>query len=158
MPLIHRLPLSVVLIVLVLAACGGGDRPAPAPAADAIAPVRSHGTVDLTWESDWETALARAEAENRPLLVTFSAEWCIWCRRLESTTFVDREVQARLAELVLLELEIDRGGRERARALGVDAPPTLVVLSPRGEELGRILGYMPPTTFLERLTAILPEP
>ena len=66
-------------------------------------------------------------------------------------------VRALADRCVPLRQEIDGGGRARARELGVDAPPTTVFLSPDGRELGRILGYVPPTAFVERVEKILAD-
>ena len=37
----------------------------------------------------------------------------------------------------------------------IEAPPTIVVLTGDGRELGRIPGYMPPTGFLKTIEGIL---
>ena len=121
-------------------------------------PEAATAAVELTWGDDWNVGLARAAAENRPMVVVFTAEWCLWCRRLESATFTDRAVRTALAGAVLVDLDVDRSsGRERAGSLRVDGPPTTVVLSPAGVERGRILGYLPPAEYLARLEGLLPS-
>ena len=60
------------------------------------------------------------------------------------------------AQVVPLRLVIDGADRAHARALRVQAPPTLVFLDAEGNEVGRILGYMPPSRFLAEIERILP--
>jgi thiol:disulfide interchange protein len=118
--------------------------------------VVTHRAADLQWETDWDTALARARTEDKVVLVNFYADWCIWCKRLDSTTLKDADVSRLLASrCVPLKLEIDGGGRLRARELRVDAPPTTIFIDPDDGEIGRILGYSPPTAFLGQLERIL---
>ncbi len=116
----------------------------------------------LAWVPYRPALLAQAEAENEPVLLYFSADWCIPCRKLAATTFRDREVLAQLDTLGVRPIKADltwRGGeteelRERFSVSGV---PTLVFL--RGSrELGRLVGYVSPQEFLETLTELFPAP
>ncbi len=116
----------------------------------------------LAWVPYRPALLAQAEAENEPVLLYFSADWCIPCRKLAATTFRDREVLAQLDTLGVRPIKADltwRGGeaeelRERFSVSGV---PTLVFLR-GGRELGRLVGYVSPQEFLETLTELFPAP
>ena len=119
--------------------------------------VSSHSSPALTWEKDWDTAFQLAASKNQPVLVNFYADWCIWCKRLESTTFTDPDVASLLsASFVGLRMKIDGRGGPYAKAYKVQAPPTLLLLDKDGRELGRIPGFMPPSPFLERFNRFLP--
>ena len=116
----------------------------------------------LAWVPYRPALLAQAEAENEAVLLYFSADWCIPCRKLAATTFRDQEVLAQLDTLGVRPIKADltwRGGeteelRERFSVSGV---PTLVFL--RGSrELGRLVGYVSPQEFLETLTELFPAP
>ena len=99
---------------------------------------------------------ARAEAANRGTLVMveFYTDWCSWCRRLESDTFSVPEVQQELLQLVAMKTDAEKEGMELARKFGVDSYPTMVFLDPDGNEMERILGYLPPEKFLQRVQKI----
>ncbi len=143
------------LVVATLAACGTETTTvADGPAAAAVT---SHAPVEVPWATSWDAAFERARAEDKPVLVTFSAEWCVWCARLEATTFGDHKVASLLADRVVpVDLDVDGPGRELSDRYGVDPLPTVLVLSHDGSELGRIVGYLPPGGFLERMVEILP--
>jgi len=99
---------------------------------------------------------ARAVAAERDtlVLVDFYTDWCSWCRRLEADTFSDPEVRDALAGMVAIKVNAEKGGEELAEQLGVGSYPTIVFLDAAGEEVDRILGYLPPDSFLERLRRV----
>jgi thiol:disulfide interchange protein len=140
-------------------ACGGGAGSDAGSTNDASgATVATHGSTDVRWERDWDDAFAKARSEGKAVLASFEAEWCVWCRRLETTTYRDAKVASLLdAEVVPVALDVDRNGRELSDTYGVDGLPTVVVFDTDGDELGRIDGYMPPESFLERLESILAQ-
>lgn len=141
-------------VVLFLAACGvdGGSEDVPA--------VTAHGATAVDWAEDWQTAFERADREGKPVLVSFYADWCVWCKRLESTTYRDAGVASVLAsEVVPVNLDVDAEGRELSDDHRVNGLPTVVLFAPDGREIGRIGGYLPPGKFLDSLREILgPSP
>ncbi|HHQ48466.1 MAG TPA: DUF255 domain-containing protein [Acidobacteria bacterium] len=121
-------------------------------AAEDLPPVAaSHSTKGVQWITDWDTALSRAKKENKVVVVDFYADWCVWCRRLDSTTYRDPSVVQFLAKKTIpLKLNVEGSpGRSLANKYGVDGLPTIVILGTDGTELGRIPGYMPADRFLE---------
>ncbi len=134
-------------------ACSGGGGTAPPPEETAKEPVVSaHAVEVISWESEWDAAVARAKKENKPILVDFYADWCVWCKTLDSTTYKDPAVARLLGEkMVPLKVDVDHGGRELARQWGVSGLPTILVLSPNGKELGRIPGYLPARDFMSEV-------
>ena len=90
------------------------------------------------------TALQRAEAGHKRVLVMFGANWCIWCHRLHATFEKDATVAAALAqnfEVVLIDVNTRNGTKRNAEVnerygnpikLGL---PVLVVLDASGKLL-----------------------
>jgi thiol:disulfide interchange protein DsbD len=155
-----------MLIVILVATVGlsigcGAASDRVDPSADATVPgatVATHGDVEVAWENDWDAAFEKARAQDKMVLASFEAEWCVWCRRLETTTYRDAKVASLLGSTVVpVALDVDRNGRELSDTYEVDGLPTVVVFDIEGRELGRIDGYMPPGSFLERLEAILAQ-
>ena len=138
--------------VMVLCLGCGGEKPSEEEAPLASA----HDAAQVRWNDGLEAAMSRAERQGTPVLVNFYADWCVWCKRLESTTFADRQVASLLAaEVIPVRLDVDGDGRDLSREMGVSGLPTTVVLSPDGREVGRINGYQPPAAFREQLSSIL---
>ena len=142
------------LVVAVGSAVGCGRD--PAPGGSDVPMVPAHGKSDVTWNTRLDTALERAEAQHKPVLVNFYADWCVWCKRLDDETFRDTQVAGVLAEAVIpVRLDVDGAGREVSRRMGVSGLPTTVVLAADGREIGRIDGYHPPDAFLQQVESIL---
>jgi thiol:disulfide interchange protein len=146
--------IAAAAVVMTVNAC---SRPEPAPAAP-IETVAIHTTVNVTWENDMPTALERARSEGKPVLINFYADWCVWCKRLESTTFRDAKVATVLQNRVVpLSLDVDGGGKALSAEYRVHELPTILILDAGGQEIGRIPGYMPPESFLKRVESFLQQ-
>ena len=142
------LTLAALAAFITLTACGGPEPVSEAP----VETIATHATVEIVWESDMPSALERARNEGKPVLVNFYADWCVWCKRLETTTLKDAKVASVLQNKVVpLSLNVEGDGKELSNEYEVDGLPTIIVLDAAGRELGRIPGYMPPDSFLERV-------
>jgi thiol:disulfide interchange protein len=140
--------------VMIVNACGGPEPLSEAP----FETVVNHATVEIVWEKDMAAALERARNEGKPVLVNFYADWCVWCKRLESTTLRDAKVASVLQnEVVPLSLDVDGDGKELSNEYRVDGLPTIIVLDAGGREIGRIPGYMPPDSFLDRVEGFIQQ-
>ncbi len=79
-----------------------------------------------------EEALKEAMNEGKPLIVYFWADWCKWCRRLNSQYLASSEVERYLAEIPKVQIEPDKGSAEKdlSRKHGVTGYPTFLVSVP----------------------------
>ena len=137
-------------LVISCLGCGGG------PSDDPAMVVSSHEATAIEWSTDRDSAFAKARTEQKAILVTFYADWCIWCKRFEDTTLADNKVASYLSDTVVaVRLDVDGDGRELSNQYEVDGLPTILMLNTEGVELGRIPGYMPPSGFLERVRGFL---
>lgn len=146
---------AMVLVGAIGLGCGqpGGDEGTAAPDA------RGNRSAKLVWATDWDDAVARAKRENRVVMAEFYADWCVWCKRLESTTFADPDVVGLLGErAVAVKIDGEREGRVLAGRFAVDGYPTIVFLSPDQQEIGRVPGYLEPADFIEAVRGWLVEP
>lgn len=106
------------------------------------------------WGTDLPAAQARAQRENKAMLLNFTgSDWCGWCMKLQAEVFSQREFQAFAARhLVLVEIDFpkrrpqtgaqQKANRELAKRFGVRGYPALVLLNPQGNEIART-GYRP---------------
>ena len=137
--------LFLILFATALVGCGG-DTPRSSAAA-------SSGGV--AWERELGAALGRAHKEKKIVMVDFYADWCGWCKRLDKNTFSDARVQQALNRLVPLKLNAEKEGRSEAQRYRVEGFPTIVFVDAKGNEVGRIGGYMDAGPFLAELEDIL---
>src|SRR5262245_11019019 len=110
----------------------------------------------------YEYAAARKESleKNKPLLLEFTTENCLWCKRLESTTLRDAKLVNWLNDrTVFLRLDADREP-QIAQALRIGSYPTMILAAPNGTILSVIEGYLEAPKLqdhLERFVSTLPS-
>lgn len=107
---------------------------------------------DNSWKTDFEAALAEAKSQNRYVLVNFTgSDWCGWCIKLDKEVFSQGTFKQFAADkLVLVEIDFPRKdsqpeelkaqNEKLAKKHGVRGFPTILVLSPDGELVGKT-GY-----------------
>jgi protein disulfide-isomerase len=93
----------------------------------------------VRWRSDAKAAEREAAKLKRPLLVFFSAEWCMPCKEMMLKSFADADVAALIARR-FVPLVVDMtNDDDAAHAVGeryhVRALPTLVVHQGAAEKL-----------------------
>lgn len=81
----------------------------------------------------------KAKSQNLEYIVLFTADWCLPCKWMESTTLKDERVSALLKENYLLaKVDIDDfDGFAWKEYYNVGSLPTLLVFSPEGKLLAR---------------------
>jgi thiol:disulfide interchange protein DsbD len=115
----------------------------------------------IAWSSDHDNAIALAQAQNRPLIIDFTADWCAACKELEHFTYTDPEVIAASANMVPVMIDATDGSDPRVKALlekyEVRGLPTVKFLKPDGEPLEHltVTGFLNADEFLPRMEAAL---
>ena len=96
----------------------------------------------IHWHTDLEAARIVARATNRPLLLVFADTRCEHSRRLHAVTLSHPQMVDYIERrFVPVRLDLESGAHA-AHVLGVSALPTSIVMSPRADLLGRIVGYV----------------
>lgn len=109
---------------------------------------------DFWFHGSLDDATRMAAENNTLVFVEFYTDWCSWCRRLESETLSDHDVRQELGKFVAIQLNAETIGAEDAKRFGVDSYPAMIFLDPSGEEVERILGYLPPERFIDEVRRI----
>jgi len=107
--------------------------------------------VSLNWIHQLEQGKKVARQENKPILIDTFADWCIACKELDEYTFSNPEVAGVLKNYVLIKLDFTKGtpeNKELQNRLDVIGLPTVMLLSPQGEELRRFSGFYNKDEFL----------
>ncbi len=94
-----------------------------------------------------DAALAKAAAQNRMVMLDFSAEWCITCKELEAFTFTDPAVHQALDDVLLFRADVtanDAEDKALLKRFGIIGPPAILFFTPDGKELKghRVVGFM----------------
>lgn len=105
---------------------------------------------------DLAGALARAEAERRPVMVELYATWCPACRDLDRTLRDEKVGEWVDARLVAVRYDVDTSaGRRLSEIYGVEAIPTTLLLDARGNLVGKLVGTGSPEGLVEALEQLL---
>ena len=143
-------------IVLIGAAAGSRDPLQPldvfvkaGPSAQAANPGPTFGRVKSVAQLDLAIKSGHQNA-----MLDFYADWCVSCKEMEKFTFSDPRVQARLAQMNLLQADVtanDADDRALLKRFNLFGPPATILFDASGRELLRVVGYQPPDTFLRSL-------
>jgi thiol:disulfide interchange protein DsbD len=102
--------------------------------------------------ADLEREVAAASAAGKAVMVDFYADWCVSCLEMEHNSFTQPEVQAALANVVLLQADVTKNDDED-KALyvhfGIVGPPTIAFYGADGKERRnfRVVGFMKAAEF-----------
>jgi thioredoxin:protein disulfide reductase len=104
-----------------------------------------------------DDAIARARKAGRPVILDFSAQWCVECKVMDRTVFPEPRVRERLRDFDLIRADAtdyNDDSRSLMKRFDVVGPPTVIFLdADQGKEVAdtRIIGPVDSTTFLHRL-------
>jgi thiol:disulfide interchange protein DsbD len=111
------------------------------------------GTGSLT-----DSALQRARSESRPLIVDFTAAWCVACKEMEKTTFNDQRVQHAAGRFLALRVDATDVDDPRVKATmtehTVRGLPTLILFGSDGGEAQRFTRLVEADEFLNALERV----
>jgi len=115
---------------------------------------KSPSSDNLKWEEKIETAIAKAQNENKYILVNFTgSDWCKWCQKLTNEVFAQKEFENFAKEnLILVKIDFPKNieqspetklyNNQLAREFGVEGFPTIFILDKNGN-MKLQTGYLP---------------
>lgn len=113
--------------------------------------VMAQGSGIVFESGDWESALKKANKEDKVIFVDAYTTWCGPCKMMAKNTFTDEAVGNYFNDnFINMKIDMEKGeGLLFAKAYGVRAYPTYVFVDGKGNIAHKGLGYMEPADFIE---------
>ncbi|MBX7229660.1 MAG: protein-disulfide reductase DsbD [Burkholderiaceae bacterium] len=92
-------------------------------------------------------------------LLDFYADWCVSCKEMEKFTFTDPQVASKMAEFVLLQVDVTANNnkdKDLMKRFNLFGPPGIIFFDEKGQEIPgtRVIGFQGPEKFLDSLRRI----
>ncbi|MBY0587890.1 thioredoxin family protein [bacterium] len=105
----------------------------------------------IPWRTDFDHALGEAKATGKLILVNIHATWCIPCKKLNATTLMDPGLATEITQSTIpVSLDADQDANV-IRQWPITGFPTQLFLTPDGQILNTIVGFVPVETYLATL-------
>jgi thioredoxin:protein disulfide reductase len=95
-------------------------------------------TQGIAWQKYSDSLLQKAQADNKPVVIDFFADWCIPCKELDKISFSDKRVVEASQGMITLKADLTSGSSPESQALitkyGIRGVPTVVFIKPDGTE------------------------
>jgi len=137
-PSLKQISALLVLLVFLFTSCNNGQT----------------SSDDLNWNGNLEKAVEQAKKENKAVLVNFTgSDWCIWCKRLSSEVFQQKDFETYAKDnLVLVMLDFPKDIEQTqetkdynnmlAKKYGIQGFPTILLIDGQGKLVAQT-GYQP---------------
>jgi len=116
---------------------------------------------EIAWVKYSPAVLEQAAAQGKPVMMDFGAEWCLYCKKLERTTFRDPEVAKLSRSMVAVKVDLTKIGvpdlEKLSKGLKIASLPIIVFLDRDGNEIRelRISDYVKPKELLQHMQAAI---
>ncbi len=117
-------------------------------AADRAAPRAEH---PVSFGHDFDAAVAEARRTGSRVFIDFDTTWCGPCALMKKIVYTAEAVAKAAEPVVAVEVDGD-DNRDLVKRFGVNAYPTMILLTPDGTELRRAVGYRGVAAMVEFLS------
>jgi len=106
--------------------------------------------------TSYDAAVTAAKAQNKPVVMVFSAVWCPPCQVMKKSVYPSKEVTPLHDKFVWASLDTDEeANASAAQKHGVSGIPHIEFLNSQGKSLGNQVGSTSPAEFAGTLEKIL---
>ena len=107
----------------------------------------------MGFERDYKTALAKAKAEDKPLMMVLGADYCPWCRKFERKTLSSKLIKPELDKRVVT-LVVDKKFDIKSfpKEFQTQLTPRVFFIDPKnGKSFYETVGYVKKKVYLKDL-------
>lgn len=109
----------------------------------------------VNWETDVESALRKANQTQQLVLMKFTADWCVYCKKMEHETFTRPIVTATVNKnFVPVLVDADKHA-DLVKHMQIKRLPAMLIVSPQMVILKRINGYRTEDKLLPELNQVV---
>ena len=112
------------------------------------------------WKPYSKQALEDSVAHKRPIVIDFFAGWCPNCHELDQTVFSLPQIQAQLARVTALRMDVTDQDDPRVQQIlkeyDIEGVPTIIFLNSKAQEIkdSRGTGFVTPKEFSQALALL----
>tara|TARA_B100000959_G_scaffold287499_1_gene372899 strand:- start:19371 stop:21152 length:1782 start_codon:yes stop_codon:yes gene_type:complete len=117
--------------------------------------------IGISWEEATIESVEEAKLSGRPVILDFSADWCLPCKELDHFTFTNSEVIRLSKRFLTYKVDLTSSNNAEAEALkkefGVLGVPTIVFIDKNGNVLKPIsfVGFIDAKELLKKMAIVL---
>ena len=111
---------------------------------------------EVRWAEDYATAKSTSEETGKPMILYFSARWCVPCRIMKRTVWADSHVEStvnREFTPVIIDVNFD-DAQEAIQRYEIAATPVTIITDPKGNVLERVDGALNQSDFVKLLDRV----
>ncbi|HBH36704.1 MAG TPA: hypothetical protein DDW45_10385 [Gammaproteobacteria bacterium] len=113
---------------------------------------------EIAWQPSTAAIYEQAKQQNKLVFLDLTAEWCLFCKKMDETTYRDPEVVAYINEHFLPVRVSDAGAGDVIEHYRRHARPGTVMLNADGIEILHKRGYLNAQLMLWMMMAVVQNP
>ena len=113
---------------------------------------------EIQWQEWSDEIFIQAKTENKLILLDLMAEWCQFCKKMNTTTYRDQQVVENINQHYI-PVRVDRDkNRALTKRYASYATPATIIYNNQGEEVIKRTGYIKPQFMYWMLEAVASDP
>lgn len=108
----------------------------------------------IAWVNDYDEGMRRGQVEGKPVMIDFTAEWCVACKKLDTEVFSAASVSEEAGRFIAMKLdatEIDDDMQTLFARYQIMGLPSVLFFDSNGKFLNdtRVTGVLPADAFVD---------